>query len=344
MKKNILFIAPSYMNLYLDIIDEMQKQNYEVDYIPEVTCKDDPDNIRGNVRYGSFMVNKDKFKQKNSLRWKELLAKPEYSRSYDYLVVLDGQSIDSCVFDILKQRNSNVRCVNYLFDTTYGVYRFQNNFERFDKVFSFDPVDVRNYSLNFLPIYWVPCSVDESCHYGIFGLGALSQPRFELFSRLEPLCQAKGITYYLKLLSNMKIGNPYLYSIRCFYRTLIGQGKNNIPLSTCNSPMVTNQGLAPALFRKYIASADVVIDTSAAHQHGMTARFMWALGAGKRIITSNQEVRNTEFMSDRIFIYTESSTDRDLLDFISADDSSMYDATAFENYRIDNWVKTILEN
>ena len=343
MQKNILFIAPSYMDLYKDIIEEMQKQGYNVDYIPEVSFKDDPDNIRGNVKYGSFWVNKDKFKQKNSSRWKELLAKSEYSKVYDYLVVLDGQSVDSCVFDILKERNGNIYCVNYLFDTTYGVYKFQTNFDRFNKVFSFDPVDVKNYKLNFLPIYWVPCSYDEKYHYGVFGLGALSQSRYRLFDKLEGICKEKGISYYLKLLSNMKIGNTYLYSIRCLYRKIIGQGKNNIPLSTYHSHLVTNQGLAPALFRVYIASADVVIDTSAAHQHGMTARFMWALGTGKRIITSNQEVKNTEFMSDRIFIYTESSQDSELMDFISSSESSSEKETAFEEYRIDNWLKTILE-
>lgn len=330
------------MNLYVDMMDEMRKQNYEVDFISEVTCKDDPDNIRGNVRYGRFLVNKDKFNKKNSLRWKDILAKPEYCKAYDYLVVLDGQSIDSCVFEILRNRNSNIYCVNYLFDTTYGVYRFEKNFNEFDKVFSFDPIDVEKYELEYLPIYWVPCTVDENCRYGIFGLGALSLTRYKLFDRLERICKSNGISYYLKLLSNMNIGNHYLYSIRCFYRSLIGQGKNNIPLSVYNSPLVTKQGLAPSLFRKYIASADVVIDTSAAHQHGMTARFMWALGAGKRIITSNLEVKNTSFMSDDIFIYTESSSDNELLDFISADSSSSMNDSAFEEYRIDNWVKTIL--
>ena len=343
MQRRILFIAPSYMNLYKDIIEEMQKQGYNVDYIAEATFKDDPDNIRGNVKYGSFFVSKDRFKQKNRSRWKKLLAQSEYLKAYDYLVVLDGQSVDGCVFDILKERNNNIYCVNYLFDTTYGVYKFQNNFCRFDKVFSFDPVDVKKYGLNYLPIYWVPCSKDEKYHYGIFGLGALSQPRFLLFDKLERLCKENGITYYLKLLSNMNIGNTYLYAIRCFYRRLIGQGKNNIPLSTYHSHLLTNQGLTPSLFRAYIASADVVIDTSAPHQQGMTARFMWALGTGKRVITSNQEVKNTEFMSDRIFIYTESSQDRELLEFICSSDSSSEKKTAFEKYRIDNWLKTILD-
>lgn len=43
MSKRVLFIAPKYMNLYQDIIAEMKRQSYEVDFIAEQSYKDDPD-------------------------------------------------------------------------------------------------------------------------------------------------------------------------------------------------------------------------------------------------------------------------------------------------------------
>ena len=46
----ILFIAPSYMDIYKDIMFEMEMQGYKVDFLQEKSFLADPYNIRGNKK------------------------------------------------------------------------------------------------------------------------------------------------------------------------------------------------------------------------------------------------------------------------------------------------------
>ena len=107
----------------------------------------------------------------------------------------------------------------------------------------------------------------------------------------------------------------------------------------------TKETLAPSIFRNYIANAEIIIDTSAPYQDGMTARFMWSLGLGKKIITTNQNVKKYDFYDEKqILLYDENVTDSDIENFFSSHFSpNMYLMNKLRKYRIDIWLKTILD-
>lgn len=342
--RNVLFIAPRYMNLYLDVIKEMENQGYYVDFIPEESFKEDPYNVRGYIRYGKIWVNKEKFVRKNRCRWKKILALEQYDKSYDILFVLDGQSLDSYLFDELKRRNPQIKTINYLFDTTTGVYRFDKFFSFFDRIVSFDPVEVDKYSLEYMPIYWIPSISDDKYKYDVFGLGAMSLQRFDLFSVIKQICLDNKFSFYLKLLPNFKVNSWMCYRIRCFIRQLIGLGNTNIPIDALKSDFIIHEGLSPEIFRKFIANSNIIIDTSAPHQDGFTARFMWALGAGKKIITTNLKVVNTTFYNEKqIFLYSEDVKRTDIVSFMEVPYTGNSDNIDLLQARIDNWTSFMLK-
>lgn len=344
MSKKILFIANNYMDLHKDIIAEMERQNYEVDFIAEQFHRDDPNNIRGFTKFSKKLVNEKKFNKKIEQIWIDILNSDKYNKTYDFCFVLDGQSLSPILFKTLRERNSNVKIVNYLFDTTTEVYHFEKNFPFFDKIFSFDICEVEKYHINFLPIYWVPCDGGDAPKYDIFGFGAIKNDRFTMFSRLERIAQKNGLSYFLKLYNFLKIHNMFLYRIRCaiFKRFHI---PNIITPKAILSSFATKETISPSDFRLHIAGAKIIIDTSSPFQDGLTARYMWSLGLGKKIITSNANARRYDFFDEKqVLVYSDSTTDEQIEEFLT----SKYEMTPSQKerviqYRLDNWLKTMLD-
>ena len=106
--------------------------------------------------------------------------------------------------------------------------------------------------------------------------------------------------------------------------------------------MFSNKPLPPDVFKDYILNSKVVVDTNHPFQDGLTARFMWALGAEKKIITTNASVRNYDFYTKDQFFVVEDNW-QDLPAFLSSSftmTGSIREIVA--KYRIDNWLNTIL--
>lgn len=339
MSQKILFIGTPFMNIYQDIIDEFHKQGYEVDFIAEQVHPEDPDNVRGKNQ-----ETPEVFLAKNTKYWSDLLCTEAYSKTYDILFVLDGQSIAPCVFSILRKRNSGLHAVNYLFDTTRGVYRFDKNFPYYDNVFTFDLEESAKYGIGILPIYWAPAEADEhKTKYKFFGLGRYKRDRAQLFKALMNYSNKHDLPYYLKLQGERFKCFPINYLIK----NLFGKYGDRPTFQDYYSYYYIIQPVPLAEYRKLTAESEIIVDTNAPHQDGLTARFMWALGQGKKIITTNKAAAQYDFYTPKqIFIVEDVealSHDKEFEQFINepflASDSQK---DSVSKYRIDNWVKHLL--
>ena len=341
-KNRVLFIGPTYMDIYLDVIAEFERQGYEVDFIKERQRNNDP----FSVRYEFFRPHLGIERQKAEY-WKNLLQQPQYAGCYDLLFVIDGQGLHASLFDILLERNPNMQCVNYLFDTTYGVYHFEYFFDRFDQIFTFDLGESRKYGIGFLPIYWVASdnSVEVNEKYVMFGFGAYNPNRFEVFTHLSEYCREEQLPAFIHLFEKMK-SREWVYVIKQLMRRLIGL-RAHMPLSHYHSPIITDRTLSPTDFRRFIYQSRVTIDTHPAHQDGLTARFMWALGAKKKIITTNSNICQYDFYSpEQIFVLKgndDIEQESDINLFINSNSQIPEEKKKIiERYRIDNWMRTLL--
>lgn len=338
--KNVLFISPSWMDIYKDVISELERQGYYVDYIPEEKFRND---ARSRDKKAYLSKKKEsEFEEFINSHWTTLLHDEKYDKTYDILFVIDGQSFRPVVVDILKKRNPDIRCVNYLFDTTSGVYEFDKNFDCFNKVFTFDIGESKKYGIEFLPIYWVP-TAEVKEDIDLFGMGRYSKERYALFKALRFISDKKNLTSLLKL-HTYKINNLRLYKLKYAILQVFGIEHGPSPEAYL-SEFNTHESISPAEFRQLISRSKCIVDTSAPHQDGLTARFMWALGCEKKIITTNKSVRDYSFYDpNQIFIVDDIS---DLGNSVSLTEFLthkyvMNDEVRSEvlNYRIDNWVST----
>lgn len=345
-KQRVLLISTPYMNIYKDVMEEIINKNFDVDFIEANESKWDPLNVRGYKKLRKIFIGSDKwFRKKNRTKWIKILNTSSYKHSYDYLFVIDGQSVHPILFSILKERNPKIYCINYLFDTTKGVYRFDSNFGYFDKVATFDLKESMEYNIDFLPIYWIREQQQSDRNYKMFGLGRYNESRFKLFNYLSKISLENHWEVYIKL-QVVKV-NLRKLRWRETLRNFIGLKPVSVPSSFYSHQLATYDSFTPMEFRRLINSSDIIVDTSAPHQDGLTARLMWALGSEKKIITSNADIKQYCFYTPEQFYIIDdidSVDEKSLMSFMNSKYIMPEKVrTMITQYKLSNWIDLLFK-
>lgn len=342
--KNVLFFGHTSMELYRAIVDEMRWRGWHVDIISEQYNRHDPDNAKPAYDFirTALLVNRKRFERRSRQRWQTLLAQPEYNKKYDIFFVLNGMGLHPCVFDILRERNSQLQAVSYLYDSVAGEYRFDLNFPRFDRVYTFDRGDAKRYGIGFLPNSWTPIEPART-QYRFFALGTHNMPRLRLFRAIADIAKEDKKPSYIHLV----VGKPIpFYRLRMAYRKL--RGRPYVPLADYINELSTYDRVSASEFRRLINLSDIIVDNAAPWQDGLTPRFMWALATGKKIITDNLSADQYDFYTpEQIYILRtepeQLANDQAFRHFLETPISlTAAQRAAIDRCRIDHWLDTII--
>lgn len=340
-EKRVLLLTPSFMNIYKDVMTCLEKKGWRVSWIKDNQVAKNP-----YIRDTHFWNRKPiKYYNKEvEALWKKILSEPQFSFSYDIFLAIDGLMTHPYLFETLRQRNPNVKKVLFLYDRVDGHFQTNSFFPYYDRVFSFDIKDSKKYGLNFLPIYWCPSESVQKVIYDIFGLASLryeSQDRLIVFENVKRIACDNSISEYIKLLYPTNV-NKYIYALKCLAMRILGRRCFSIE-ELNNNDLFTNNPISPEEFRNLIQRSRTILDTQNPYQDGLTARFMWALGLEKKIITTNESVKYYDFYDEKQVLILKDNYN-DILDFIKAPfDMSDSKRKIIANYRIDNWINTLLE-
>lgn len=338
MKKRILLLASPYMDIYKDIILYLEKENFEVVWVEDSQIKYNPYNFSSK---GVKTKTREQYDAEVKVFWTNELEREDCRLPFDYMLAIDGMMASKYLFEQLRAKNPLIKIVLYLYDRIKDNYELDVFFKYYDKVFTFDRLDADSYNLNLLPIYWIPTTNIEPEIYDIFGLASYSPGlRFDIYSKVKSIAKNHGLRDYIKLWHS-PIGNKYIYTIK--YAIKKAMGLNMLSPSELKNEIFTNKSLNPTEFRKVILQSKVILDTQNPKQDGLTARCMWALGYGKKIITTNTSVKEYTFYTPEQFYIIENNTFEGIIDFINkplviSDEIK----NIIENYRIDNWLNTLL--
>lgn len=339
--KRILLVASPYMGLYEDIQKGLEDLGFFVDLILEKSFPNNPNIVLHKKKPSASRINE--FQGVLLDYWKGLLdCRSKEDLFFDYLLVINGKAIHPYLFEKLKKENKDIKTFNYIYDRIKGVYQIDHNFKYFDDIYTFDRNNVEEYNLKLLPIYWVPESGKLNEEIDVFAFGGPDQIRINVFRRIKEVVADTNLRCYIKVY-HPAVTNKAVYSIRRISKYVL-QGRKSPSLKELRSDLFTSESMPTDIFRKYINSAKVIIDSNHPYQDGLTARFMWSLGLGKKIITNNKNILKYDFYSkEQIFVIDDNTRDQELLDFItSKTDIPPRIKGLVDLYRIDNWLKTIL--
>lgn len=325
--KRILLLAPSFFDYEQEIMAQLSKLDYCVQFI-----NTSPSRIEGIV-YGVFtkLSTGNRYVAK---RIENRIRRKIGENTYDIIIVISSWAVTSRLTTILRSKhlNKSGRMVLYYWDSLKRLKDDTSRWRDFDRIFTFDSLDSREHSdkMVFLPLfycdrYWhnsVEEETDDVTVIGSFRLDRLAFVRNIIESN-------PGLTI-----------NSYLYESKAVFilHKLFRRKYRNI-----NSSELKFEKLdINEVVRMYLNSR-AVLDIPAYGQTGLTIRTIEALAMHKKLITSNIDIVNYDFYNpEDIFVIKE-----DLLKLPEkrwfARSFSINDAI-IEKYSIREWVSTLLCN
>lgn len=315
----VLFVAPTYMGLYKNILDEMQSQGLEVVFIEDKELK-------YNYRYRYKHTIKEKIRNiifffldriKNNKRklWEDNLRDIN-NLYFDTLFVINGFSYHKCLLKKLRRYNKSIKTRLYLWDNLYA-YDFSYVIRDFDKCYTLDYIDsVKSQKLAFLPSFWVDNDKEdnESLSYDVFMIGTNHDDRFFIVTEIIKQLKKSGNTYLIKLIDK------------------------KLP----EDEIITHDFLPTREYTSLMKKSRCILDTERPSQSGPTVRLIWALALGKKIISTNSYMREMPFYNPSQILIIERKKPMVNVDFVN-DKTPLPNSDYINELRIDRWLNTVLK-
>ena len=339
MRQRVLLLDPPFMDICKDIISSLKAMDYDVVWVADGSIPNNPYNKMSRNRHKRTI---EEYQKEVNVFWNDAFKTEKFAKPFDFFLAIDGFMVTPELFERLIRQNPKIRKVLFLYDRVEGNYELDMFFKYYDDVYSFEIHDCKHYGLHHLPIYWNPAANDEEVVYDISGMASFKWgSRYEMYKRLKTLARQNGLTECIKLY-HRPIRNRFTYSAK--YLTCKILGRNFLSLSDLKDDIFTFKILSSTEFRKNILQSKAVLDTHNNFQDGLTARFMWALGCGRKIVTTNKSVVQYPFYDPaQIYLIDDTNVDG-VVDFIKAEYSmSQSMRQLIEPYRIDNWIRQMFK-
>lgn len=313
----ILFLCTDHFGLYKIFEEGIKKySDYEVTTI-----------LYKKFKYKSLWQRTKNFLSKLILQknlkhlWagKELFAPISENDRFDCVFVICPDALHS---DHLAYLNTiSKKSIVYYWDGFDHFPDYKRTVEFFDKCFSFDPVDVKKYKLNFITNFYFVEDRNTDAKMDMFFLSSYDR-RFPVVEKITSLLvkQGKKILVYqhVKDLSKVKILN------------------NNSNIKFIDKHISFEKTI------QFMKDTKIVLDIHKEIQNGLSFRVFEAMGLGKKLITTNKDIINYDFYNPNNIFVWEKDTEVLPEDFLNTPYQELPE-DIYKKYSQESWVKKVFD-
>lgn len=324
--KSILYVGVKFFNYEAEIKKMLEALGAQVDFYNER-----PSN-------GFFMRLMIRIKLKKlifrkiSAYYKQLINSAR-QKKYDYVFFVSPETIPEKQMVELRQTQSQAVFILYMWDsfknknTGYAITKY------FDRIFTFDENDAeKNKAFVFLPLYYLPIyngSADqkEKRKYDYFLACTMHSDRYSVIKKLKAQVAEKGFSLYSFLFFHSK---ALFWGRKVLNPNFLFAKKSEYAFAPISQKDIT----------ALIAQSKVIIDIQHPEQSGLTNRTFEALGAHKKLITTNQNIKHYDFYNPQnIYIIDRKNP---ILDeaFLNGAYQKPSDRI-YQKYTLANWLRVI---
>lgn len=325
-KSKVLFITPDYMDYTSIILDGITEYLNAETFLITTTGKKLKFAYRSPFHrvqnfFSKLLLNKNQkklfynkvIKERLETIFKEL-------QGFDDILILRPDLIKEHLPFIKKHSK---RLIAYFWDSFSRVPEGKETIQYFDKFFSFEPKDAKDYSLLFLPNFYSPdLTADKSL-----------SPQFDLSyvassdDRLIVLERILDSLNPLQLKTNINI---------LATKTIETKNKKEKNITWFTDVLPRKETI------RIMDDSSVLLDIAQPKQEGLSFRIFEALALEKKIISTNQSVASYDFYNpNNIFIWQNENTVPPK-DFFTKPYSPV-PGDIVKKYSLQNWVQQIFE-
>jgi hypothetical protein len=318
MTVRVLLITPRFYEIEKEIKSVLEESDYEVTWLENRTLPFD------------YHGTKSKFRLLRKIYFLLFLPQVRYLRKelrknenikFDILFSINAHIICPYLFRKLKKRNQKLYSVLYLWDS-FSMYNWIKEARLFNKVYTFDTADSIKYKIEYKPNFYIKNNYNtiSENEYDMFFMGKFSSERLLIIRKILNHPDMAGVRCFLKLWPAYKIlfHNHLIYKIFKLFNLKSKWVKNFI----INFEAV--EGILPGEYistdymnykemQSHLLRSNVILDIQYQFQTGFTHRLIEALANGKKVITTNQNIRNESFYNpEQIHILDTQSPEIDI--------------------------------
>lgn len=281
--KRVLFIAPMFFGYESLIAAELEAKGAQVDYF-----NDRPD----NSFWTKALIRLDRrlLARKTDAYYSQIIKKCSDSH-YDHILIVRGEAISGATLREIRLIQPRAKLTLYLWDSMHYNPNARKILRHFDRIFSFDRVDVeQNACMQFLPLFYGreferAASWSGAKKYDACFIGTIHTDRYKVLEKIISSLKSSGREIFVFCYYPSR----FLYRLR----TLIDPGFRAFGAKYVN---FTGMKLSDVVDR--IAESRAVIDVNRPGQLGLTMRTIEAVGAQRKLITTNSDITNYDIFSE----------------------------------------------
>ena len=329
-KKRVLLIMPNFFEYPKEIIKEAERMGYQVDFY------DDRPSTNAFVK-AAIRIKKEILK--TYIRdYFEKIKNDIKNIKYDIVFVISGQSLsfEESMIAELRELQKQAKFVLYQWDSVKNFPYIERMQKYFDRCYSFDKNDCGGpCKVQFLPLFYIEryrqiaerSNGNKEYDYCFIGTAHPKKYKFvsEMVEQLKKVSDKMFIYYFFP--------SPIVYVYRKVCNKELRKARykdfNYKPLSTSDIDVLWSK-------------SKCILDSPQGGQNGLTIRTLEALGAKRKLITSNTDIVNYDFYRpENIYVY-----DRKGFDFESPFFTCDYvdvPQDVYESYSLNSWLKQNFE-
>lgn len=279
--KSIIFFSVQTFNLEIEIKNKLEECGANVCYYDERPANN-------TFTKGIIRIKRSFYQSRINSYYNKILNETS-GRHFDYLFVNRGEVIPSFFLHEFKGLHPDCEFIFYTWDSFTNHNHPTTILKYFDRKLTFDPEDALKYNINFRPLFYLDNYKDmkyNGIEYDLLFLGTAHSDRYKISSEAVEWCRSHNLTSFCYYYMHGRL--VYLYK-RLFDRTFQQFDFKKLSFEPLNVSAIVK------LYQK----AKVVLDINHPNQKGLTMRTFEAIGAGRKIITTNTEIVKFPFYNPK---------------------------------------------
>lgn len=283
--KTVLLSAPKFFGYENEIADELRRRGAKVDFLADRPFKSPLMHVLARFWRRPVLAFTERY-------YRRQLANFATER-YDYVLIVNGQTWQPGLLADLRARHASATFIFYLWDSLENRSSALALLRYFDRASCFEPKAAARHGLRFRPLFYCP-SFDRApratgnetaeTDYAISFLGTAHTDRYAIVNRIDRQLQPSLSRYWFLYLQAKWVLIVY---------RILNPAFRDASASTFSFTPLGREESSHIFWR-----SDAILDIEHPRQVGLTMRTFETLGARKKLVTTNIEVRDYAFFDD----------------------------------------------
>lgn len=323
--KKIVLFAPKWLGYENEIYTKLENMGASVMYFDERP---------GNAFLTKALVrlNKKIIANRTYNYYKNILKRTRIVQ-FDYILIVNIEAMTSSVLMELRKQQSNAKFILYMWDSVLNKRNTVELLKYFDRTFSFEKKDcIKIDSLQFLPLFYSDnykqngTQLTKKMKYDFCFIGTIHSDRYTILKKIQQK-QISDVTWFLY----MFFPSPLLFIRKKIIDSKFRAAKikefHFTPLDQIRT-------------RDYIFESKIIVDIQHPNQEGLTMRTIEAIGAQKKLITTNPNIVNYDFYDKNNILIINRDNPKIPEEFI-INQYNQLPSYIYNKYSIDSWIASI---